>query len=145
MKRDGDTFTLSSGREVYANQGFLGIAPPEPGKFVEIREGYDGLLYDPNNNDLPDADPWTKEEREELAEFAIALWRAFASGARICAQCTAIAPRGALGAIYLSDGTTVHEAECTAPPLPGEWSTDCCKSCTGQVHRSWCPARTVQP
>ena len=123
MKRDGDIYTLASGREFYANRGIVGIRPSEPGKYLEISEGYDGELYDRDE----DA-PWTPEERRELANYMIGLWNAFAAGGRVCAQC------GGYGSTYI-----VHQLTCLAEPLPGE-ERGCtsCRALTGQRHRDTC-------
>jgi len=54
-------YKLTTGTEIYANCGILGISPRG------ITEGYDGDI---------DAD-LTPEERKEVAAFAIAQWQAW--------------------------------------------------------------------
>ena len=64
-----DTYTLSTGREFYANNGIVGLT----GKISRspicgpcgFAEGYDGSEL---------ADDWTLTERQELADYMIALW-----------------------------------------------------------------------
>lgn len=71
-----DTYVLSTGRKVYANQGLISIANQDgipygaanDGPF-DLRQGYDGSL--------DDDEAWTVAEKIELAEFMIAQWRAF--------------------------------------------------------------------
>ena len=58
-----DVLELSSGKRLFANRGILGISPAG-----EISEGYDGGVYD----------EFTPEERAELAEYMIGLWRQWA-------------------------------------------------------------------
>ncbi|MGA2412382.1 MAG: hypothetical protein ABSG46_18605 [Candidatus Binataceae bacterium] len=57
----GDTIRLSTGTEIYANRGFVGIS-----ENMELSEGYDGCI---------DADHLTLEERHELADYMISLWQ----------------------------------------------------------------------
>lgn len=65
MKRYDDVFTLSSGRKIYANRYILGISEDEG--TVVISEGYDGGIHD--------QDTFTVDEKKELAEYAIGLWK----------------------------------------------------------------------
>jgi hypothetical protein len=58
---------FSSGRELYANNGIIGI--DEAG---DTFGGYDGSL------EYLD-DPLTKEERKELSEYMIERWKKYAS------------------------------------------------------------------
>lgn len=65
MKIVDDKLVLSSGREVYCFSGMIGIDEE-----LDIGYGSDGGL-------LPDdyADqPWTIQERAELADYMIELW-----------------------------------------------------------------------
>ena len=56
----GDMIRLSTGREIYANCGFLGIS-----ENMELSEGYDGTI---DTGDLSTA------EKHELANYVIGLW-----------------------------------------------------------------------
>jgi hypothetical protein len=64
---DRDQFKLSSGRVVHANRGLVGINPR-----LEVSQGYDGNIYIED-----DDEPWTPEERAELADAMIARWQEF--------------------------------------------------------------------
>jgi hypothetical protein len=58
----GDSWILEcSGKEIYANRGIFGI-----NQDLHLYEGYDGGW---NRNDF------TKEEQNELADYAISLWQ----------------------------------------------------------------------
>ena len=72
MKQNGDQYTLSSGREFYANRGILGVGPDG-----DVSEGYDGGLYPERSKGDRNKD-FTPEERREIADFAIAAWEKFA-------------------------------------------------------------------
>lgn len=63
----GDTVTLSTGREFYANWGTIGIG----GDGCGVSEGADGGV---------ETGDWGKEDRRELAAFMIAAWQRFAEG-----------------------------------------------------------------
>jgi hypothetical protein len=67
MKWTGrDDFVLEvSGREFYANNGIIGMAPSAD----YVSEGYDG--------GIGKAGDFTAEERAELADYMIARWQAF--------------------------------------------------------------------
>ena len=65
-----DDRRLRSGRVVSANGGYIGI-----NEALVVSHGYD--------DEMPcDEAQWTAEERQELAEHMISLWRRFASGGR---------------------------------------------------------------
>jgi hypothetical protein len=69
---DGDGYTLSSGRRLYASRGIVGINPE-----MEVYEGYDGKIYT-GPSYYPAATPgWSHEEKCELADFMISLWTKF--------------------------------------------------------------------
>lgn len=85
MKRIKNGYELSTGRKLYANHGLISIAWDDEDREWEIGEGYDGHLYPQGSQDysVPDAvawseEPWTAEERREVADYMIAQWRAFA-------------------------------------------------------------------
>jgi hypothetical protein len=61
---------LSTGKEVYANRGILGINP----ECDEVTEGYDGGVC--TVDDLPRFHI-TNEEKIELADIAIERWMKF--------------------------------------------------------------------
>lgn len=73
MKRDIDSktgnfvgsYTLSNGREIDANCGFIGINSEG-----ELSEGYDGHLCFGDS----DRGKLNAAERKEIADFMIALW-----------------------------------------------------------------------
>lgn len=75
MKRDGNGYTLSTGKEFYANGGILGIA--EDG----VYEGYDGTIetHDYDEDWYSDGIDvrLTQEEAVEIAECAKAMWDAW--------------------------------------------------------------------
>lgn len=79
--RDGweTVLQLKSGRELTPNCGIIGITENwhdgNLDKELRVFDGYDGSL----NEDIDN--PFTKEEREELAEYAIGLWRRYAAAA----------------------------------------------------------------
>lgn len=65
------TYTLTTGRRVYANRGILGI--DEQGS---VSEGYDGGVE--LERDWDDTfQSWTPEERTELADEMIRRWTRF--------------------------------------------------------------------
>lgn len=69
-----DNLKLKSGRELYANLGFIAI-----NEKLDIAEGYDGgLPLAPNHSDYEfDEDKLTKEEALELADIMIDRWNRF--------------------------------------------------------------------
>lgn len=70
MKYLGDGYLLeSTGRTFYAHCGLL-----SPGADGELMEGYDGTVW------AGEDEPWTPEERAEIADFMIAEWQAFKVG-----------------------------------------------------------------
>jgi hypothetical protein len=64
---DSSEFVLSTGRRFYAHAGILGLPDPDDGAFygAELLYGYDGDV----------GDKFTREERQEIANFMIARWR----------------------------------------------------------------------
>jgi hypothetical protein len=67
MKRiDSDHYVLTTGREIFANCGFVGINAR-----LELSHGYDG--------DIETFNPLTVAERYELAIYMIRLWLEYAS------------------------------------------------------------------
>lgn len=65
-----------TGREIYANHCIIGINPD-----LDVYEGYDGYIE--TSEDAPliesgDTIPLTPEERRELSDMMIALWKKFA-------------------------------------------------------------------
>lgn len=63
-----DGYVLSTGRSIYANNGILGMGPD-----LDIFEGYDGA---PDPESLYSGeDPWTPEERAEVANMMIDRWQ----------------------------------------------------------------------
>ena len=70
LKHDG--FVLDSGREVYANNGIVGMDPNG-----NVFEGYDGVIeyIDPDEYAEFNRPRFTPEERKELAGHMVALWK----------------------------------------------------------------------
>ena len=66
MKIDGDGLIFSTGKAVYANNGIVGISDMDG--LIAIWEGYDDEVA---VNDL------SMDERIELADYMIGLWRKF--------------------------------------------------------------------
>lgn len=84
MKRkDRDTYVLSTGREIKANHGLIGIAriygdsPDETFAAFELGKGYDGHLDEVSDRarTTDRVQPFTPAERVELADFMIAQWQ----------------------------------------------------------------------
>ena len=67
MKKTDRGFILSTGKEFYANCNIIGINITELGELY-ISEGYDGGIDDGE---------FTKEERREVADYMIDLWKRF--------------------------------------------------------------------
>ena len=66
-----DSWVLSSGRSFYAFSGYLSIDPE--GESDHLCYGSDGGKH---------VEDWTPDERKEVAEHQIALWRAWATKGR---------------------------------------------------------------
>lgn len=66
MKKTGNGFRLSTGKEFYANRHILGLGYFQ--KSLVIFEGYDGGV---------DAKNFSQEEKKEIAEYMIDLWKQF--------------------------------------------------------------------
>ena len=64
-------FILTSGKEVYANNGIIGINPD-----LLVHEGYDGWVQ-VEPNPVMDCEGLTKDEARELGEYMVSLWQAF--------------------------------------------------------------------
>jgi len=64
-----DGVKLSTGREIYAHAGIIGISPE-----LEVTYGYDGSIYDPESGLNED---FTRRELLELADHAIERWLRF--------------------------------------------------------------------
>lgn len=71
MKYDEEEceFVLNSGKRIYANMGILGLSALKEYSLT-LFEGYDG------NNGL--CEDYTPEERKEIAEYMISLWKEWA-------------------------------------------------------------------
>jgi hypothetical protein len=119
MKRkDRDTYVLSTGREIRANHGLIGIAraygdlSEDTFESFEISEGYNSHLDEVGEQGGGGGragSPFTPVERVELAEFMIAQWNALKRHAAI-----AIGPsrRVASVAIELERGIVRLSLEC---------------------------------
>ncbi len=80
MERTAKGYRLTSGREVYANRGMIAISRAADGTFT-VGEGYDGMILGATGEEyVEDGDEptnWTREERLELAEHMVNMWRAY--------------------------------------------------------------------
>lgn len=74
-------FRLSTGKEFYANRNILGLGPVgEYESRLSLTFGYDGgVSEDQEPNEYAENKPFTPEERNEVAEYMIALWREWAA------------------------------------------------------------------
>ena len=81
IRQKTDFFVLeSTGREAYANCGFVGINDD-----LELSYGYDGIFVPyltkidivQNKDSLFAKAPWTPQERTEIANYMIDLWTKF--------------------------------------------------------------------
>lgn len=66
MRIEGDSIIFSSGKEMCANNGIVGIGRGDNSFYIS--EGYDGDL---------DIDKMTCEEKKELADYMIEMWTSF--------------------------------------------------------------------
>jgi hypothetical protein len=76
-----DYYTLSTGRRFYANNGILGLGPPEEDEALRgCFYGYDGSVSQPEDTDPtgPEPEPLTPPERREITVMMIERWRAWA-------------------------------------------------------------------
>ncbi len=69
-----NTYTLSSGRRIYANGGYLGI-----NEDLSVHEGYDGTVIDFYSQEYLteigfEKEPLTASEQDEICDFMIDLW-----------------------------------------------------------------------
>jgi hypothetical protein len=71
MKIIGDKAIFSTGKELYAFSGIIGISP-----ILEITYGYDGGYYLGEENDFFKSD-LTSKECIEMAEYMIEKWQEF--------------------------------------------------------------------
>ncbi len=75
-----DTFELSGGRRFNANKSLIGIGPETIGEGnypPGVCEGYDGTLFYESEEEYPQAWRWTSQEKVELADYMIELWKLF--------------------------------------------------------------------
>ena len=71
--KDADKIRLSTGKEIYAFSGIVGIRPN--GESSEITYGYDGPIRVEGQDVIEDGDEHlTKQEAAELAELMIRRW-----------------------------------------------------------------------
>jgi hypothetical protein len=81
VKRTGDdSYELSTGRQIDANNGLIGLRrDPETNQFL-LSEGYDSIAligYAADKNEPDVWDEWTAAELAELADFMIEEWQRF--------------------------------------------------------------------
>jgi ABC-type lipoprotein release transport system permease subunit len=78
MKIIGDKVIFSNGTEKYANNGIIGLSP-----HMTVSEGYDGGFHQPREDWMDDEDfnGLSKKEQIELANYMIAAWKKFKTGA----------------------------------------------------------------
>ena len=67
-----DGLKLSTGKEIYAHAGTLGIGPE-----LDLTYGFDGGIWDHRSIIDVGADALSKAELLEIADHAIARWQAF--------------------------------------------------------------------
>lgn len=67
-------FVLSTGKKIYANAGILGLSAET--KESSLFQGYDSI-YDTSNEEECSFN-LTQEERKEIAEYMIDLWKEWA-------------------------------------------------------------------
>ena len=72
MKIVKDSVIFSTGKELYANCGVIGISPK-----LEISKGWDGGFFNPRSYVNLDDYTLTPVERIELADYMIARWKEF--------------------------------------------------------------------
>ena len=70
--KDADTIKLSTGKEVYAFCGIVGISLTD--KENQLTYGFDGKIHVVGVKPEPDPDDLTNQEAIELAELMIARW-----------------------------------------------------------------------
>lgn len=88
MERTADGYKLSTGREVYANGGIIGIGERASGSLF-ASQGYDGHLSGDDSFvvDAEDLDElFTPAERQEIAAYMIKLWQEWATLPLISAE-----------------------------------------------------------
>jgi hypothetical protein len=71
MRRDKDHFELSSGKRFYAHAGLLSVRAADASLFY----GYDGYVEYVPEGEKPGEGDLTPEERAEIAEYMMELWR----------------------------------------------------------------------
>jgi hypothetical protein len=76
MDDDKHTIRLSTGKEIYAHRGIVGISPD----LREVTEGYDGGIergYETEEDWGDSRYRLTPAERVEIADLMLARWRAY--------------------------------------------------------------------
>ena len=74
---------LSSGREIKANLGIIGISDIED-RNTDIYHGYDGFIHNQCDEDWENPEEFdflTKKERIEIADYMIQLWKKYKDNA----------------------------------------------------------------
>lgn len=72
MRINGDEVLFSSGKNLYAYNGIIGLSP-----VMDVTGGYDQRFYDQPTEDDDFEPSLTKEEQIELADYMIAAWQKF--------------------------------------------------------------------
>lgn len=72
MKYNDGNYILSTGRDIYANCGFIGI-----NNEMELSEGYDGGFTMPEDDWIEFEYRLTNAECVEIAEYMIGQWQKF--------------------------------------------------------------------
>lgn len=72
MKIEVDKLVFSTGKEVYANGGIVGLSPDG-----SVSEGYDGGVFDSNWKEWSGEPGLTESECVELADYMILRWADF--------------------------------------------------------------------
>jgi len=74
---DSNIFILSTGREISANRGIIGLSEPGKDGEWEISEGYDGEIFSTWDDWRNEGDRLAPGEQREIAEYMINLWKRF--------------------------------------------------------------------
>jgi hypothetical protein len=72
MKYQNSRYVMSTGREIYANQGIIGLSPD-----LHLSGGYDQGIEWPSGDWLEPEDRLTAEDMLELADEMISRWQRF--------------------------------------------------------------------
>lgn len=74
---EGHNLVLSSGRVLEPNCGIVGITADFEADDFAVYGGFDQAITPAPGWEALDGPPWTLEERREVAEAMIAIWKRF--------------------------------------------------------------------